>query len=88
MKRIIAIFLSLALVLTLLPIFAITTSATYDGTGTFSEVTTLDDLEAGSYYVLYGVNDAVNGTYTGAMTASAPPDWELLPSRSAKRVPS
>ena len=70
MKRIIAIFLSLALVLTLLPIFAITASATYDGTGTFSEVTTLGDLEAGSYYVLYGVNDAVNGTYTGAMTAS------------------
>lgn len=52
MKRIIAIFLSLALVLTLLPIFAITASATYDGTGTFSEVTTLGDLEAGSYYVL------------------------------------
>ncbi len=38
--------------------------ASYSGTGTFTKVTTLADLENGAYYVLYGVN----GTYEGALS--------------------
>lgn len=38
----------------------------YDGHGTFTKVTSLDDLEDGGYYVLYGVN----GDYKGAMNST------------------
>jgi len=36
----------------------------YGGSGTFDKITSLDDLESGTYYVFYGIN----GSYTGAMT--------------------
>jgi hypothetical protein len=40
--------------------------AQYSGTGTFGKITSLDDLSADSYYVLYGIN----GDDTGAMGSS------------------
>ena len=36
----------------------------YTGTGTFSKITTVAEIESGAYYVLYGTN----GTYTGALS--------------------
>ncbi|MDX9846333.1 MAG: Ig-like domain-containing protein [Tenuifilaceae bacterium] len=36
----------------------------YSGSGTFEQITTLEEIESGTYYVLYGIN----GSYTGAMT--------------------
>ncbi|MDD3401242.1 MAG: InlB B-repeat-containing protein, partial [Eubacteriales bacterium] len=67
MKRFWSILLSLLMVLTLLPAFTITANAAYGGTGTFKKVSSVADLEAGAYYVLYGINNS----YTGALTAAA-----------------
>ncbi|MEA4974195.1 MAG: DUF6359 domain-containing protein [Paludibacter sp.] len=36
----------------------------YAGTGTFSKITTVDEIQSGAYYVLYGTNT----TYTGALS--------------------
>jgi hypothetical protein len=38
----------------------------YTGEGTFQQITSLEDLESGTYYVFYGIS----GTYNGAMTNS------------------
>ncbi len=41
-----------------------TAYAQYNGSGTFQQITSLEDMESGTYYVFYGINDS----YTGAMT--------------------
>lgn len=68
MKKLLAVLLAAVMVFGLLPLGIRgnwTAEAAYS-TGTFEQVTSLSDLEAGAYYVLYGIN----GSSTGAMKAS------------------
>ncbi len=72
--KIIAILLTLAMLLTMTPLSLGTTTLaqttrSYDGTGTFYEMSALDQLASGGSYVLYGVNGdnakAMNSTCSG-----------------------
>ena len=47
----------------LLCIVSVSAWGQYAGTGTFTKITTLEEITSGSYYVFYGVN----GNYSGAM---------------------
>ena len=41
----------------------------YDGSGTFNKITSLDDLESGTYYVFYGINASYNGAMTNTISS-------------------
>lgn len=51
----------LLLVLSLFFLFSTGVNAQYGGSGSFGKINSLADLEAGTYYVLYGVNGEFNG---------------------------
>lgn len=68
MNKFLSVLLAVLMVFGLLPFGVLnhrTAEAAYS-TGTFEQVTSLSDLEAGAYYVLHGIN----GTNTGAMKAT------------------
>lgn len=44
-------------------------STHYNGNGTFTKVTSVDDLEDGGYYVLYGVNGNSNGAMNSYLSS-------------------
>lgn len=71
MRKFLSIVLSLMMVLALMPAIALTTNAAYT-TGTFAQVTSLDDLETGAYYILYGIKGSNTGAMTAATSATQP----------------
>lgn len=71
MRKFLSIVLSLMMVLALMPAIALTTNAAYT-TGTFAQVTSLDDLETGAYYILYGIKGSDTGAMTAATSATKP----------------
>jgi len=57
-------FLKTMIAAVMLLVGSVGVSAQYAGTGTFTKISTVEEIESGAYYVLYGIS----GSYAGALS--------------------
>ncbi|HHT21773.1 MAG TPA: DUF1533 domain-containing protein [Bacteroidales bacterium] len=62
-------FLKMTLLAIIMMVGSVGVMGQYSGTGTFKEITALNEIESGTYYVFYGINSTYNGAMTNTISS-------------------